>query len=818
MKLAENDAEKETIKYTTCKCNCGGNHQCVIKAHVKDGKVIRVEPDDRYNTNVAREDEVISEKDLIKVKLQRRPCVCGLAFHRYIYHKDRILYPLKRKHGTQRGAGEFVRISWEEALDTIAQKMIETREKYGPHSVITPYPPNATAERLFSFWGAGVDSWGWCSYDASRFMCHVITGEKGWEEWGYSSGSAADMLANTKMIVLWGEDPTVARQGPAHQFAYFIKLAREKGVPVIIIDPRYSCAAKTLADQWIPIKPGTDRAMFMAMANVLFHEDLWNKEFVSKYVEPFGFQKWKDYILGLDDNVEKTPEWAETICAVPAETIRDLAKLAAKLNPSFLCCHWSVFRKSEGEQTVWAFAALQAMLGYWGIPGAGPPIHIGPFRDLPVRVFMGAQGGDYIVPKLYRSHYWALAVLNIEKVRSGELSEEEYIRMVGWREDRSYLKTFNPKFLFWGGGNRPHASNYLVTACNSSDVQIQALNKMDFVIYMQSVMNPTASYADIILPAQDWMWEEKGITRSASYGAFECVNYSPGVVSPPGETKPWAWVYTKLAEKLGIDPKKFFPYYTTDENWDNDWERFQQDTYQELIEYYKKKNIQIPKWEEFINGAFINCDELDDKPFTGFDKQIKEGKPFRTKSGKIELYSEHVADENNRGIGRHYDSNNRLYDNMPSDWGDMTPYPTYHAMDRGMDDPLITKYPLMLITPHCRYRVHYLFWEHEWLRNHVYKHRVWINPSDAKKRGIKDNDKILVYNDNGKVVMPAYVTSRIMPGIVVLHSGGKLIKGEDGIDYGAAPSTLLGGKSDSCITPARATNLVQIEKYSGAQL
>ena len=113
----------ESTVYTTCQCNCGGTSQCVFKAHVKDGKVVAVEPDDRYNTNVGREDAVLSDADLARVRLQRRPCTKGLVFYRYIYHPDRILYPLKRTPGSQRGGGKFQRISWDEALTTIADKM-----------------------------------------------------------------------------------------------------------------------------------------------------------------------------------------------------------------------------------------------------------------------------------------------------------------------------------------------------------------------------------------------------------------------------------------------------------------------------------------------------------------------------------------------------------------------------------------------------------------------------------------------------------------------------------------------------------------------
>jgi anaerobic dimethyl sulfoxide reductase subunit A len=310
------------------------------------------------------------------------------------------------------------------------------------------------------------------------------------------------------------------------------------------------------------------------------------------------------------------------------------------------------------------------------------------------------------------------------------------------------------------------------------------------------------------------MWEERNITQS-EYGGFECINYCPGVVKPPGEVKPWAWVYTKLAQKLGIDPRRFFPYYTRDETWDSDWERYLKDCYQEIVKYYKKRGVAVPPWREFTKGRFINCDELDGKPFTGWEEQIREGKPFKTKSGKIELYSTYIANEANRGKGMHYDPFGRLYDNLPSDWADLTPATVYQKPVRGMDDPLVKRYPLMLICPHSRYRVHYLFWDHPWLKDHVYRHRVWISAADAKNRGIEDGDLVQVHNDRGRVIMTAYVTSRIMPGLIAIRHGGKYIPHPSGADVGASPSTLLGGDFESCITPAKAANLVEVQKFQG---
>jgi anaerobic dimethyl sulfoxide reductase subunit A len=797
--------------YMTCMCNCGGTSQCVLKAHVRDGRVIRVEPDDRYNTGVGMEDKVLSEGDLIRTKLQRRPCTMGLLFHKHLHQEERVIYPLKRKSGSKRGEGKFERISWEEALETIAGKMNDVREKYGIYSVITPFSPNDTAERLFSFWGAGVEGWGWCSFDAQRLMGHIIAGTPGWSYNEYASSSAADMLAHSKIIVLWGFDPTVQHHGPAHQFAWFIKLARERGVPVILFEPRYTGAAETLADQWIPIKPGTDRAMFLAMADVVFREDLVDRAFVEKYVEPEGLERWKRYVLGLEDGVEKNPEWAEKICAVPAETIRRLTRLVGRdYRPAWMWSHYSVSRKSQGEETVGAFAALQAILGYWGTPGAGPPMNLGPRMNFSVTAPWGNRG-EYRVPKLYRSHNWAQAVLLLDDVRAGRLAETEYRNRIGWRADPAILSQFNPRMLFWGGSSRPHASDHLVTGADSPNDQIRAMEQMEFIVSMHSRVTPSNRYADIILPAMDWMWEERNITLS-QYGGFGCVNFCPGVAEPAGEVKPWLWVYVKLAEKLGINPQEFFRYYTSDENWDRDYERYLRDSYAQVETYYQKRGQEVAEWERFTQGAFINCDELEETPSTGWDRQMKRGLPFKTKSGKIEIFSEYIADPSNRGKGEHHDSFGRLIDNLPSDWTDLQPMPVFQPAVRGMEDPLSTVFPLQLLTPHSRYRVHYLFWNHPWLKEDLYRHRVWINVADAKARGVREGDLVRIFNDRGEVHIPAYVTSRVMPGVIVIRQGAWYKRDESGADRGGSPSTLLGGDGESCAAAAKVTSLVQIEK------
>ncbi|MCL5961557.1 MAG: molybdopterin-dependent oxidoreductase [Chloroflexi bacterium] len=805
--LMRKHSGEETV-YTGCYANCGGNCQCTLKVRRKNGVITMIEPDDRYNAGVGREDDVLSEQDIIKGRVQRRACPMAWVFHKLLYHPQRILHPLQRAPGSERGEGKFVRISWDEALDTLVGKMEECREKYGPYSVMTPYMPNAHLERLFGFWKAGVDTWGWCSYDPERLSAHLMVGRPGWEI--FSSSSPADLLLNTKMIVLWGFEPTMAHHGPGHLLAWYIKMARERGVPIICIDPRYTTAAEVLADQWIPIKPGTDMAFILAVAYVLYKEDLYDKEFVNRFVEPKGFEKWRRYVLGLDDGVAKTPEWAASICAVPAETIEHFTRLYARMKPTWLWKHWSVSRKSYGENSTRGAAILQAMMGYFGVPGGVLPINFGAWDTnvFPgLRPPVGEVATDYVVPKICRSHKWAKAVLLLDKVRSGELSEEAWRSIVGYKgpPELPIPKEFNPKMLMWGG---PHhtGSNPISTATDCSSDQVAAMMRMEFIPYVHTTMTSTARYADLILPALDWMWEQQLLVATHGYGGLGSLNFCPGVVDPPGEVRPMIWVYTKIAEKLGF-AKQFNRYYTSDDNWNRDWDRYSKDVYELIARDCLPAGSVVPSWEKFKEKQFLNLEEFHDAPYVGFTDEIQEGKPFSTKSGKFEPCCDILDSEQERGQ-LHSDHLGRIIDNLPNDWRSMQPIPVYQPAVHGFEDPLVKEYPLMMLTPHSRYRVHTVFWNVEWLKGDVYRHGVWLSIADARSRQIKDGDLVRVFNNRGELFLPAYVTSRIMPGVVVVRQGAWYSPNPE---ESGAPHVLLGDE-DSPVTAPHATTLVQAEK------
>ncbi len=643
-KLKSLHTEEESV-YTGCVINCGGGH-CVLKIRRKDGVITAIEPDDHYNAGVGREDAILTDADLIKNRLQLRGCPMGWVFHKLITAPDRILYPLKRKEGTRRGEGQYETISWEDALDLVANKMKEVVQKYGPYSITTPYQPSPHLERLFGLWGAGIEGWGWCSWDAGRLAVHLMAGVPGWSLREGGSNDMADVLVNTKMIVLWGFEPTIIHFGPGHQLAYFIKMARERGVPVICIDPRYTVAAEVLADQWIPIKPGTDTAMMLAVAYVLITEELYDRDFVEKFVDLEGLEEWREHILGQTDGTPKTPEWAEKICGVPAETIRGFARLYASKKPTWLWLGWGPPRKSRGENTVRAAMALQAIMGYWGVPGGSVPVRMSTHPKPPAMMPYG-EIPNRMVPKMYRSHKWAQMVLLLEKVQKGEMSVEEYKTIIGWRAPKSagtaqqevmasggeYSRTLtwdaftdlslpNPKMLF-GGGTWLHNTRIVNNAADSTGDHIKAMEQMECIVWLHSHMSPALYWSDVIFPIADQCLEDSRIGGSA-YGGFVNITFVPGVVDPPGDARPAHWIYSELARRLGIG-EQYNRYYRGygDGNdwktaWKEAWETYLQEQYDRISKALHDRGIGAPSWEEFRKTCLVNIQEHYDRPFHGF--------------------------------------------------------------------------------------------------------------------------------------------------------------------------------------------------------
>lgn len=770
-KVITNLSEKhENAKhvYTTCVNNGCWDASCVLRCEIIDNKVTSIEPDDSINKNNARED--IGEQALKEGLVQLRSCPMGHAWRQELYADNRVLYPMKRVGEKGPGKGHFERITWDEAMDTIAKKMLETSEKYGEASIFhcqygafekTDFP-------LAPWFNTGIATWGDHSTSGhaagEKFHLGIDLVDAMFKGTSISfPGFEAPDLFNSKLIILWGLDALVGWFGTV---PYYVKLAQERGAKVIVIDPRYTVSAEVLADQWIPIRPGTDTAFGLAMAYVLFDEDLYDHDYVDRFVEPGGFEKFRQYVMGEEDGQPKTPEWAAAITATPAETIAGLARLYAASQPVHLQAHYSIAKRNLGDYAASICMLLQAMTGNISIPGgceSGSTLVVPPHLTTP-KLDWGRAPADYVTPVVCNNNKLTETLHCRPLYDAGKMSEDEFRSRIG-SPPGSPLP--NIKMLIM--------DNNYVNNQHHVNKRMQGFASVDFSWGWQWHNDqPSGEFLDIVLPAPIHQFE----TMDTYFFGQERFFLGPSgmrnyfvfcdkAVDPPGEVRPKEWVYTELAKRLGIG-EKYNPK-LLDVSWE-DWDdavldRIYRPAYEEWISedngYIDLLNIERKPWKEFRKDPVVRVPI--DEPFYPFKNVIEAGgSPFTTPSNKIEFSSsflEKVDLTKTRWRGN--------MDSIPR-WEPS--YMTEPAYD-GYYHPNTEKYPLSLVTPVSVYRQHSTNDENPWLRDDCYRHAVWINPVDAAARGIVDGDATVVYNEYGEVLIDAYVTQKTIPGTVAIHHG-----------------------------------------------
>jgi len=836
-------------------CTVGGP----VRVYVKDGVIVRMRP-------IIFDDSIDAPSWVINARGRKFTPPRKTTLQSYIipertrvYAENRIKYPYKRKnfnpngerHPELRGKDEYVRISWDEALDIITGEIKRVRETYGPAAIT-----GMTSSH---------HNWGFLHYKLGPFgrffnilgYTTLFDNPDSWEgwqwgavhAWGYwwrlghceQSELLQDALRHTEQIVFWSVDPNSTSYMYSGQENLRWRIwMKELGIKFVVIDPYCNCTASTMGDKWIAPRPGTDAALAEAIAYVWITEGTFDKWFVEN--RTYGFEDWKKHILGEEDGTPRTPKWAARICDIPAHTIQALAReWAAKKT---MLAVGSIFgatgacRQAYGTEWARLCILLMAMQGF-GKPGVN---------------FWGGTGGaapiDYRFKMPgYSENGWDAFGIVADKSyfpEGNEVTQKAYRLLlpeivmnppVSWIGEgfcgNSVEQQFNRFTCPEPGPNGAsikmiyrHGGSFISTMTETNRwVRMYQHPNLEFVVMQDCHWQSETNFGDIILPAST-NFEHTDLSEwnsAGGYGAHDQNNnhriiiYQQQCIEPLWESKPDYEIYTLLAERLGFKDKY------TEGNTFEDWNRKVYE-YSDLTKYisfedFKEKGYfvvpSMPPDEEpivsfrwFYEGRPCDLHSETNNPNIGTERAHLLGTP----TGKVEFVSQTLLE---------FDATDK----------ERPPMPRYIPSWEGYNTKKLTsKYPLQLVSPHPRFSYH----THNdnkslWLDD-ISQHRVikdgyswWpirIHPADAKGRNIRDEDIVKVYNSRGAVLCCAHVTERVRPGTVHSYEAAAkydpLESGKPGsIDRGGCINLLTPSRMVSKNAPGEANNscLVEICKW-----
>lgn len=692
-------------------------------------------------------------------------CPRGRAYGHTFLTSKRLRYPMERTG--ERGEGKFRRISWEDAVRKVADITSESGRKYGPGSRFVINAAGVSAairgdrfmKNLLALDGGYLDYYNYYSAACALYINPYIYGKA-------LAGNHESTYTDSQLIILWGFNPASCHFG-LNPKEYFMR-AKGNGAQIIVIDPRMSDSAITMADKWIPIRPSSDTALIDAMAYVIWDEGLEDREFMDRFCigfdedhmpegVPYG-ESYHSHVFGIKDGIKKTPEWAQPITGIPAETIRELARLYATAKPAALLPGFAPQRTMVGEQACRGFIALACMTGNVGVSGGSTGV---PGLK---------EGHDCPGMSLYPNPY------------PGKIPVFQWTRAIDAPE------TIDPVHRGLKGVDRLESGIKVIYSLasgivinqhsNINDTRriLQTPGKLDALILSDLFMTPSAKFADLLLPAVSF-FEMDNIP--GTWTAEDYLLYNHQITEPLfGCRFEYDWI-REVADIMGLKES-----FDAGHDGRDAWLRY-------VYDQCRLSETELPDYDTFRENS---CHVFKNNyPRVNFLENIRDGVPFDTPSGKIEIFSKTLYD-----MGRK----------------DIPGAPGHIYCPEGPEDPLQKKYPLQLIAYHTKRRCHSQHNENPLLEE-LDPSRIWISTEDARERGINDGDIAEVFNDRGIIRLPAKVTDRIYRGVVAVSEGGWYKEASDGADIGGCINTLT--MSDKATPLANGnpqhTNLADVRKY-----
>ena len=745
------------------------------------------------------------------------------AVRNRVYSPDRIRYPMKRvgwapggkSDTSNRGKGEFVRITWQEALDSTAAEIQRVNNTYGPGAIYGKIGGHQ--------WKGTLHQASWMSNLLSALGGYTNrvggTSTVGWNDgsplmWGTPASGLTgphnnynDLLKNCKLVVIWSVDDVRTSIFGSYEGYYWNQLGlvelKKAGVAkIVVIDTRHTDTAALVADQWIPMIPGTDEAMAAAIAYVWITNNKVNTSYLSTHAVgfdeaslPAGAPKnssFKAYIMGDADGVPKTPDWAAAICGVDATTITNLA-LEWASKPTFLECNVAGANRREWSgEWVRMMIALQAMLGNLGVPGAGMGSFPAPPDAYSVPVNMGSFAS---IPRISNP---VKQVIHHIEFRNAILNPPIYWT-TGVTPMTYPMTGYSPVKMYYEVGGS--GANQMENPDGYHEAWLSP--NLEFIASHHVWWEDMQPYCDIVMPTCH-IGEMEDI-----YTYFQYAIFGHQLIQPLYQSTPDIEVVMQLAQRLGVSDKVFQG--KDEEQW--------------LQSLYAAAKMPL-SYDDFKAQGYIKFDSapLDTTTTStgalqGFhDDPVKN--PLKTPTGKIEFYSTSIS-KFYGPVGKSMPIHT-AYPAIPI----APPSPIYVPATENRNSALAQKYPLLQQGGGQKFGRHSQWNNMTWLRDDeqtfINGYRVAImSTADANARGLKYGDVVRVFNDRGQILCAAKPTERMTPGVVFIFEGGQTKQ----LQPGVVGSLDMGG-NDANLTPnwqsepicdgmIAHSGLVQIEKYKG---
>jgi len=830
--------------------------------YVRDGKIIRMTP--------ITFDENDPQPWSIEAKGKRftPPRKTTLAPHgqnvkSIVYSPDRLLHPMKRvdfdpngeRNPENRGISGYERISWDEALDIVANEIKRQKTVHGPGSIACSHPSHHTWGNIGYYLSA------LRKFENAVGMTEVHHNPDSWEGWYWGAahhwggsmrvgqcetyGTVEDCLKEAEMVVFWSSNPESnsgaygALEGTVRR-----QWLKEAGIKLVHIDPYFNDSIQLLGGKWIAPRPTTSPALAIAIAYVWITEDLYDKDYIATHT--VGFDTWSDYVLGNDDGIPKSPEWQEAETGVPASDVRALAREWGSKRTYLGAGGWGnghggACRNATGIQWARTMVCLIAMQGL-GKPGVnmgnlqwGTPqnfnFYFPGYAD-------GGMSGDLHKTSMSVSLYQRMPQLpslntNTQVIPRMQLPEAiidgkaEGYAWNGTSIEAQFTKISYPKpgfspvhMLYKYGGS-------LISTMPNSNRYIKMFRSpnLECVVNQNIWMEGDTQFADIILPACT-NFERPDISEWAGLGGYahhgemqlnhRVITFQHQCIEPLGESKSDFNIFREISERLGL--AAYFCEGVSELGWVKrqfessdlpkhiSWKQFLRKGY--FVVPTEKEELRAPvSWNWFYEGRKKDVPEPMPLPSDYSEEYLK---GLQTQSGKIEFDCESL---------KRFDPDS---EERPS-------IVKYQRAEESPNADGYEAYPFQLISPHPRFSFHTQGDGKDSFLNDIPDHRVlidgyyyWVarmNPDDAAERGICEHDLIRLHNSRGSVICAAMLTQRVNRGIVHSYESSAVYDpiGEPGYSADRGGSVNLLSSSRSQIRKAHSMGAsccqIDVEKW-----